>query len=417
MAKAHIHTGKWTINEFFEDYFKQDKLIFNTEYQRSEVWPIKKKQTLIDSIIKEYHVGMVFLRKSENYYEVLDGQQRLKTIFQFMENEFVTSGELTPEIGSIYFDELSNDSKRFARFIAFQIDIAFLENADEETTTEIFLRLQEGVPLNTPEKLNAKRGKMRDLILEISKHPFIKNTAIKDHRFAHRLLAAQLFSLEMNSNFETMSFTDVKAEELKDMYERYTIKNPPQNLISNTKRYLNFLNRALKDDAILIRRRGDLIPIYLMVSYLEKKYVAEDIIPGFAYFIQDFLTKVESTKAHEPTKDPELLPYREFKELRSSGALSSKSLVSRFKIILGKYLEFNSNLKLKDPKRLFDYGQKLAIYQRDKGKCKYCNVKLNFDETEFDHILPWSKGGQTTVNNGQILCSTCNKEKGNLYDD
>jgi hypothetical protein len=413
MGKAHVHTGKWTINEFYEDYYKKNKLIFNTEYQRSEIWPINKKQRLIDSIIKEYHVGMVFLRELDGNYEVLDGQQRLKSIFQYMENHYSTSNELTPEAGDIYFDDLSKDAKRFARFIAFQIDIAFLENADEETTTDIFLRLQEGIPLNTPEKLNAKRGKMRDQILELSKHPFIKNTSIKDTRFAHRLLAAQLFCLEMNSNFDTMNFPDVKSKELTEMYEQYSIKKPPYNIISNMKRNLNFLNKSFKKNASLINRRGDFIPLYLVISYLDKKYVSEDIFTDIVDFLQDFLKKVESMKAHESIQDPELLPYREFKELRSSGALSSRSLIPRFKIMLTKYLEFNPNLKLKDPKRLFDYGQKLAIYQKDKGECKICKVHLNFDEAEFDHILPWSKGGQTTVGNGQLLCATCNKKKGN----
>ncbi|WP_425438410.1 DUF262 domain-containing protein [Methanobacterium petrolearium] len=102
------------MNELYEDYYKEKDLVFNTEYQRSEVWNLKKKQKLIDSIIKEYNLGMIFLRRNEeNYFEVLDGQQRLKSIFKFLENEYPTSGEWTPEVGK----KTLKNSKMFQEFM------------------------------------------------------------------------------------------------------------------------------------------------------------------------------------------------------------------------------------------------------------------------------------------------------------
>jgi len=412
MSKVHVYTDKWTINQF-ENYYKQGKLIFNTEYQRSEVWDLKKKQRLIDSIIKDYNIGMVFLKKrDDNVYEVLDGQQRLKTIFQFMENIYSTSAEFTPEIGEKKYDELQRDANKYAKFIAFQIDIAFVENADDETTADIFLRLQEGMPLNTAEKLNAMRGKIRNAILELSHHNFIKNTNIKDHRFAHRLLAAQIFKLEKDSNFDTMTFPDIKFENLREMYEKYSVKEPPAQILANVKKYLNFLNKAFGDNAKIIKRRGDFIPIYLLYSYLDKKYVVSGIEKDFVSFTMQFLSKVESINTRDTSLSPEDIPYKDFKVWRSAGALSSRSFRERFRITLGKFLEHVPDLKLKDPKRLFDEGQKLAIYYRDKGICQMCKKKVGFEDAEFDHIIPWSKGGTTTVGNGQLLCRECNRKKG-----
>jgi len=138
MSKAQVRTDKWTIHKLYEEYFKPGKLIFNTEYQRSEVWGDERKQKLIDSIIKQYNLGMIFFRKINGTYEVLDGQQRLKSIFEFMENSYPTSPELTPEVGEIYFDQLKEDNIRYPRFIAFDINIAIVENADDETTSDIF---------------------------------------------------------------------------------------------------------------------------------------------------------------------------------------------------------------------------------------------------------------------------------------
>lgn len=413
MSNIHVYTDKWTIHKLYKDYFKQRKLKFNTEYQRSEVWKLKKKQKLIDSIIKKYNIGMIFFKKIKGEsYEVLDGQQRLKTIFQFMDNKYSTSPEFTPEVREKNFKELKEDTDKYAEFIAFPINIAFVENANEETTADIFLRLQEGMPLNTAEKLNAMRGKIRNTILDISKHKFIKNTKIKDHRFAHRLLVAQLFKLEMDSNFDVLNFPNIKFEELKEMYEKYSSIKPSMQIISDLKKHLNFLNRAFSNTAGIIRRRGDFIPIYLLYSYLVKKYVASGIEKDFVNFTIEFLSKIDSINIRKDSFTLEENPFKDFKVWRSAGALSSKSFRERFKIILGKFLEFVPDLKLKDPKRLFDDGQKLAIYYRDKGICQICNKNVGFEDAEFDHIKSWSKGGDTIVRNGQLLCQECNRKKG-----
>ena len=50
-----------------------------------------------------------------------------------------------------------------------------------------------------------------------------------------------------------------------------------------------------------------------------------------------------------------------------------------------------------------------AIFERDGGKCAQCGS--NFD-LQYDHVLPVALGGATTIDNLQLLCGDCNREKG-----
>jgi hypothetical protein len=52
---------------------------------------------------------------------------------------------------------------------------------------------------------------------------------------------------------------------------------------------------------------------------------------------------------------------------------------------------------------------KVAVWQRDGGKCVKCGAE---DYLEYDHIIPFSKGGADSENNIQLLCRKCNLAKG-----
>lgn len=55
--------------------------------------------------------------------------------------------------------------------------------------------------------------------------------------------------------------------------------------------------------------------------------------------------------------------------------------------------------------------------KRDNFKCCACGAspaKAPSVELHIDHIIPWSKGGETTIDNLQTLCSKCNLGKSDL---
>lgn len=52
---------------------------------------------------------------------------------------------------------------------------------------------------------------------------------------------------------------------------------------------------------------------------------------------------------------------------------------------------------------------KFEVWRRDNGKCVMCSTN---EKLEFDHIIPFSKGGSNTARNIQLLCESCNRKKG-----
>ena len=60
---------------------------------------------------------------------------------------------------------------------------------------------------------------------------------------------------------------------------------------------------------------------------------------------------------------------------------------------------------------------RFKVLMRDNFKCCICGASPATDfsvQLHVDHIKPWSKGGETTIDNLQTLCSKCNLGKSDL---
>ncbi|MDP3059140.1 MAG: DUF262 domain-containing protein, partial [bacterium] len=64
--------------------------------------------------------------------------------------------------------------------------------------------------------------------------------------------------------------------------------------------------------------------------------------------------------------------------------------------------------------RAFTPKMARAAYERQKGICPVCSKHFNIEGMQADHITPWSKGGRTTAENCQMLCTDCNRRKSNV---
>jgi 5-methylcytosine-specific restriction endonuclease McrA len=377
----------------------ENKIIYNTEFQRGEVWDLPRKQKLVDSILRGYNINTVFFRQlPDGKYECLDGQQRLKTLLkEFLNDEFPISPKFTPEFKrEAYFSEFPEPLKLRIRSYAIFV-IIFYTDKDEETC-KIFLRLQEGLPLNAPEKLNAVMGLLRNKIMELSKHRFIKNLGIQDYRFAHRYMTAQIFLLTLRNQL-----TDVKFRNLEEMYSTYKTTRPSESVTNSVEKALNFLDKQFGE---VIEFRADLVTVYLLARHLLENY-AVDANLNLKEFLIPFLAKVGQVE----TSEGDNAPYYDYQTYRRTSADSRTSIEKRLAVILTKFLEYNQRLLPKDPKRNYEEWEKLTLYDRDKGICQICRLHTAFDKGTVDHKVPHSKGGFTTIENGQWLCVPCNLKK------
>ena len=134
-------------------------------------------------------------------WEVVDGQQRLNAIWEFLANEYLTWGDADPiggyEVAGKTFAELDSDVQD--QLESYELSVVELEETEDQEIEEMFISLQNGVPLNAAEKRNAVPGNVRAFVRNIaSTHRFItESVSIRNTRYAHDEVVAQMLLIEM----------------------------------------------------------------------------------------------------------------------------------------------------------------------------------------------------------------------------
>ncbi len=149
----------FTIAEFLK-WSDDGELNLNPTFQRGPVWASPARSYLIDSIIRGYPIPKLLLRTSidrdtrRTIRDVVDGQQRLKTIIDFAAGKFALTAKAEEYRGYRYSD-LANEEKD--NFLAYKLTCEQLINANDEDVLEVFLRINSyAVPVNGPELRNAR---------------------------------------------------------------------------------------------------------------------------------------------------------------------------------------------------------------------------------------------------------------------
>lgn len=372
-----------------------------------------QKQLLVDTILRGYDVPKFYWRKvskNPDKYEVVDGQQRLRAIWDFVACKYSLPKDTDAvdgcKVAGCKYSELPDDLR--IRFDTYALDVVVLTDTDEDEVREMFLRLQNGTSLKAQEKRNAMSGNMRQSVKKLAEHPFFENCRFTNSRLTYDHVAAQMILLELGGGP-----SNIRDRNLNLMYQENTDFDVTSAKAKKVKRVLDYLLEAFPAKTPELERYSA-ISLYIIVSHLLERYVVQDRQNEIAQWFLGFEQYRRDQEALDEDKaDPEIVVY---KEKISSSTDAIDSLTWRHDFLMRKLFEAIPDIQQKDDRRILTHEQRLAIFRRDKGRCKvkiHCDGdECPWDSWEADHILPWSQGGKTTVENGQVACPACNPAKG-----
>jgi hypothetical protein len=391
----------------------------NTEpdFQRPPVWSKSQKQLLIDTILRSYDIPKFYFRKTSSKpdkYDVVDGQQRLRAVWEFRDGQFRLPKDADPidgePIANLNYEQLPDDVRQ--TFDIYSLDIVVLEEAEEDEVRELFLRLQNGTTLKAQEKRNAYPGAMRQFIRSVVKHRFFSSVAFSNSRFTHDLVAAQLICLELAGRP-----INIKNADLNRMYEHHQSFDSRSTEARALHRTLDLLYEVFSEKTPELERYN-VVTLYCLMAELQRNYVLSAIKPSLASWF--FAFEAERRRQESVPQDEADSDWVTYKEKISHSTDSEDSIQWRLNFVLRHLLESFPDLSTKDNQREFTWPQRLAIFRRDRGICQLqirCeSTKVTWDSWHCDHRVPWSKGGPTTVENGVVACPACNLAKGAALD-
>ena len=266
-----------TLMNQIQNVNKRDGIDLHPSYQRGYIWSADFKDKLIYSIIKSYPIGNISLRVRSDrnskgaMQEVVDGQQRLTTIYQFVSDEYTIQGEVSRKIIEYiveYMGEerdpklerlkkrLNNRGKIALKYSqlpesiknniqAYNISITNITNATDDEISEYFRYLQ------NQERLRA--GEIINSVPETQLEKYINAIADKE------LLLSKLSFSNARKQFDRVFYSILGLEDGQigfGVMDRDVMsfvsdcKELHEDTIVNTNRLIDQLNLICRDETI-----------------------------------------------------------------------------------------------------------------------------------------------------------------------
>ncbi|MFE4105737.1 DUF262 domain-containing protein [Almyronema epifaneia] len=213
--KRRVKTDKQDLPvETLVSWVNRGKLNLQPDFQRNFVWPTSRASRLIESLLLEIPIPVIYVAEERNRtYSVVDGQQRLTSICAFVNgqfpggNDFKLSGlQVLTELNRKTFNDLDMDlQESILNFILRLIVIE--EDSDPDVKFEVFERLNLGAEkLNDQEVRNCVyRGNYNELLRELVANEYmlkIMNSDQPHTRMADRQLILRFFAMWRNTHLK-----------------------------------------------------------------------------------------------------------------------------------------------------------------------------------------------------------------------
>lgn len=353
------------------------KLTIQPEYQRNYIYADGKRDVaVIDSILKGYPLGLIYFTKvADDKFEVLDGQQRITSFGRYKTGKFaITDNNGIPR----YFDGLAKDLQH--KILNTKLTIYECEGTESEIK-EWFKTINiVGVPLNEQELSNA-----------IHSGPFV--TKAKEEFSNSQNANIQKWSAYISGNVNRQDFLRTALDWVsKGNIDDYMSRHRYDNNIEELKAYfisvIDWISSVFSDveDTMKGLKWGELYETYHRQSYDPKQV---------------------SNKLKELLEDDYVKDNKGIYEYILGGCVDKKLLNIRIFDEVTKKSVYSKQTKYAEEKNISNCP--LCAIGEDSNKTRIW--KLN--EMDADHVSAWSKGGDTDINNCQMLCKTHNRAKGN----
>lgn len=280
----HRETSEWTIR-MLVDF--QHRINVNAEFQRAPVWSSPQKALLIDSILRDFDIPKIILRKHSDgihfLFDVIDGKQRLTAIWEFFSDRFAIprAAEEYPNLGNLggrRWSDLPISAQDKLQFS--NITVSRIDDVHGDEVRELFLRLQRGEPLNAAEKRNAMKGPVRDFVAErLAKHRLWESTGIRAVRFGREEHAAILLLIARNDGPVSL-----KSADLSELYEDSRF-DPDGTAARTVLGLLDVLDRVSSCSPGLIRTRWGLVDLSISLLRLSRKAPFQAYRAAMEFFI------------------------------------------------------------------------------------------------------------------------------------
>lgn len=332
-------------------YSERDEINLSPAYQRAGgVWTLEKRRLLIDSILNDYDIPKIYFHALSNEagsrqsfrYAVIDGRQRLETIWDFMDGKFNLSDDFEyqrdPEIdlSSLGYDDIAKQYPKIrVKFDSFVLPVVTvtIEGDEIDLIEDMFSRLNEAVPLNAAEKRNAIGGNLVKAITSISQHPFFsKNVRFSNSRYQYRESAARFLLVEESLSADE-GIVDTKKVYLDALARKYHTEKPRR--VAELKKavvdVLDAMHAEFSERDELLQAQGILVVYFLVFrTALEMGHLGKITRRKLLNFREKLAENRKRASEEYAEASFDLL---EFDRLNQQGTNDASSIKERYRIL------------------------------------------------------------------------------------
>lgn len=253
MAKRH--KADYTVKGYMKMILNND-VTFDSPVQRpADQWNNDQKTLLIHSILMDYDVPSVYAvedkTKESMTYSIIDGKQRLNTLFEFVSDQF-TLNKNTPTVRvdgreydlSLYnYSELPENLQDVIN--DYQLNMIYFIDITEEEIFEMFYRLNNGKPLSTQQKAKSRMDMSAiSFINQISDNEFVKNKLKLNDNQRRNGDSEVILELAMMLIDEEYTSGKYNAKDASKYME--TLNTKSEEFLTKIKSTLDYLNEVYR---------------------------------------------------------------------------------------------------------------------------------------------------------------------------